>query len=74
MIEAGIYQHILLKTVRLLEYLCSDNGPEFISEPFKELLTKIGIKSIDIYPVSVWTKCHNERINGTLRREVINAE
>ena len=30
------------------EYLRSDNGPEFSSEPFKEWLTKVGIKPIRI--------------------------
>ena len=56
------------------EYLRSDNGPEFISEPFKEWLTKVGIKPINIYPGSPWENGYNERFNGTLRREVLNAE
>ena len=56
------------------EYLRSDNGPEFSSEPFKEWLTKIGIKPIRIYPGSPWENGYNERFNGTLRREVLNAE
>jgi transposase InsO family protein len=36
------------------EYLRSDNGPEFSSEPFKDWLTKVGIKPIRIYPGSPW--------------------
>jgi len=56
------------------EYLRSDNGPEFSSEPFKEWLTKGGIKPIRIYPGSPWENGYNERFNGTLRREVLNAE
>ena len=56
------------------EYLRSDNGPEFTSEPFKEWLTKVGIKPINIYPGSPWENGYNERFNGTLRREVLNAE
>ena len=56
------------------EYLRSDNGPEFSSEPFKDWLTKVGIKPIRIYPGSPWENGYNERFNGTLRREVLNAE
>ena len=70
------------------EYLRSDNGPEFSSEPFKEWLTQVGIKPIQIYPGSPWGETakkslqwsdfrsngYNERFNGTLRREVLNAE
>ncbi len=34
------------------EHLRFDNGPEFSSEPFKDWLKKVGIKSIRIYPGS----------------------
>ena len=34
------------------EYLRSDNGPEFTSEPLKDWLIKVGIKPINIYPGS----------------------
>jgi putative transposase len=56
------------------KYLRSDNGPEFSSEPFKDWLTRVGIKLIRIYPGSPWENGYNERFNGTLRREVLNAE
>ena len=70
------------------EYLRSDNGPEFTSDPFKDWLIKVGIKPINIYPGSPWGETvrkslqwsdfrsngYNERFNGTLRREVLNAE
>jgi putative transposase len=56
------------------EYLRSDNGLEFTSKPFKDWLTKVGIKPINIYPGSPWENGYNERFNGTLRREVLNAE
>jgi putative transposase len=56
------------------EYLHSDNGPEFTSEPFKKWLIKVGIEPINIYPVSTLENLYNERFNGTLRREVLNAE
>ncbi|MEJ6396270.1 transposase [Gymnodinialimonas sp. 2305UL16-5] len=34
----------------------------------------MGIKSIRVYPGSPWENGYNERFNGTLRREVFNAE
>ena len=37
-------------------------------------LVKVGIKPIHIYPGSVWENGHNERFNGTLRKEALNAE
>lgn len=56
------------------EFIRSDNGPEFRSEAFQTWLTKVGIKPIYIYPGSPWENGYNERFNGTLRHEVLNAE
>jgi len=56
------------------EFIRSDNGPEFVAENFQTWLTKAGIKPIRIYPGSPWENGYNERFNGTLRREVLNAE
>lgn len=56
------------------EYLRSDNGPEFSSGPFRDWLKRVGITPIQIYPGSPWENGYNERFNGTLRREVLNAE
>jgi transposase InsO family protein len=56
------------------EYIRSDNGPEFIAAPLQEWLTRVGIKPIQIYPGSPWENGYNERFNGTLRHEVLNAE
>jgi len=56
------------------EFIRSDNGPEFIAENFQTWLTRVGIKPIRIYPGSPWENGYNERFNGTLRREVLNAE
>lgn len=55
-------------------YLRSDNGPEFTAEPFQTWLTRVGVKPIRILPGSPWENGYNERFNGTLRREVLNAE
>jgi putative transposase len=56
------------------EHIRSDNGPEFIAAPLQEWLIRVGIKPIQIYPGSPWENGYNERFNGTLRREVLNAE
>ncbi|WP_368072341.1 transposase [Leisingera sp. JC1] len=40
----------------------------------QDWLKKVGIQPIQIYPGSPWESGYNERFNGTLRREVLNAE
>ena len=55
-------------------YLRSDNSPEFVAEPLQTWLRRVGIQPIRIYPGSPWENGYNERFNGTLRREVLNAE
>ena len=55
-------------------YIRSDNGPEFTAAPFQDWLGRVGIQPIRIYPGSPWENGYNERLNGTLRREVLNAE
>jgi len=56
------------------EYIRSDNGPEFVAEAMQDWLARVGIKPIRIYPGSPWENGYNERFNGILRREVLNAE
>ena len=56
------------------DYLRSDNGPEFSAAPFQDWLKQVGITPMQIYPGSPWENGYNERFNGTLRREVLNAE
>jgi transposase InsO family protein len=56
------------------EYVRSDNGPEFASKATQMWLQRVGVKPIRIYPGSPWENGYNERFNGTLRREVLNAE
>ena len=55
-------------------YIGSDNGHEFIAAVFQKWLNKVGIKPIRIYPSSPWENGYNERVNGTLRREILDAE
>ena len=56
------------------EFVRSDNGPEFVAEAMQAWLERVGVKPIRIYPGSPWENGYNERFNGTLRREVLNAE
>lgn len=55
-------------------YIRSDNGPEFVSATFQEWFSRIGVAPIRIYPGSPWENGYNERFNGTLRCEGLNAE
>ena len=55
-------------------FICSDNGPEFISLHLQDWLKRVGIQPLQIYPGSPWENGYDERFNGTLRREVLNAE
>ena len=54
------------------EHTRSDNGPKFMSELFRSWLKRVGIKPIHIYPGSPWENGYNERLNGTLRNEILN--
>jgi putative transposase len=56
------------------EFIHSDNGPEFVALHFQDWLKRVGIQQLLIYPGSPWENGYNERFNGTLRREVLNAE
>ena len=64
----------LLITHRTPYYIRSDNRPGFTTEVFQKWLPKVGIKPIRIYPGSQWENGCNERFNGTLRREILDAE
>ena len=45
-----------------------------IAAVLQKWLIRIGIKSIQIYPGSPRENGYNERFNGKLRKEVLNAE
>ena len=55
-------------------YIRSDNGKEFTAKALQDWLRRAGITPIQIYPGSPWENGYNERFNGTLRGEVLNAE
>lgn len=66
--------HRLLLKYGKPEFIRSENGGEFVAEHLQEWLRKVGVTPIQIYPGSPWENGYNERFNGTLRREVLNAE
>ena len=45
-----------------------------MAEPLQTWLRRVGVEPIRIYPGSPWENGYNARFNGTLRREVLNAE
>jgi len=54
--------------------LRSDNGPEFIAHELQNAITNLGISCATIDPGKPWQKGSNESLNGTLRRECLDAE
>jgi len=56
------------------DFTGSDNGPEFDALHFQDWLSRVGIQPQLIYSRSPWENGYNERFNGTLRREVLDAE
>ncbi len=65
--------HPLLMKHGKPEFIRSDNGPEFISARFQDWLKRVGIQPLLICQGSPWENGYNERFNGTLRQEVLNA-
>ena len=55
-------------------YIRSDIGPEFLAAPIPDWLRRVSIMPIRIYPDSPRENGYNERFNGTLRREVLDAK
>ena len=55
------------------EFIHSENGPEFIAMDLEDWLKRIDIQSMQTYPGSPWETGYNERFNGALRKEVLNA-
>jgi len=66
--------HRLLTKPGKPEFIRSDNGPESIAVQLRGWLRRVGIQPMQIYPGSPWANGYDERFNGTLRREVLNAE
>ena len=56
------------------EFIISDNGPEFVATQLREWPQRAGDKSLHRHPDIRCENGYNERYNGALRREVLNAE
>ena len=55
-------------------FLCSDNGPEFVSHAILAWLTESGIQTARIDPGKPWQNADNERFNGKFRDECLSLE
>ena len=64
---------LLLKHVKPT-FIRSDNGKELTAHALQDWLKQAGITPIQIYLGSPWENGYNEPFNGTLRREILNAE
>ena len=56
------------------QYVRSDNGPEFIAKALMKMLAGQQVQVRHIEPGSPWQNGLNERFNGSLRDECLNAE
>ena len=56
------------------DHIRSDNGAEFTAKAVRSWLEKMEVKPTYIEPGSPWENGYNERFNGTLRKEILNAE
>ena len=56
------------------KYIRSDNGPEFIAKRLQRWFKSLNVRPLFITPGSPWENGYNERFNGILRHEVLNAE
>ena len=56
------------------KYLCSDNGPEFVSKAVCQWLAESGCSSLFIKPGSPWENGYVESFNDKLRDECLNRE
>jgi len=56
------------------EHIRSDNGPEFTAKAVRNLLERLGVKTLFIEPGSPWENGYVESFNGKLRDELLNRE
>lgn len=58
----------------LLDYIRSDNGPEFTARIVRDWLAELGIRTLFIEPGSPWENGYCESFNGKLRDELLKVE
>jgi len=56
------------------QYIRSDNGPELVADALLRFFEEQGIKPSRITPGKPWQNGSNESLNGTFRRECLDAE
>lgn len=56
------------------EFICSDNGPEFVADAAKEWLSWANIGTLYIEPGAPWQNAYSESFNSRLRDEFLNVE
>jgi transposase InsO family protein len=56
------------------EHLCSDNGPEFITQELRNWRGSFGTGALYIEPGRPWKNGHCESFNGKLRDKCLNGE
>ena len=56
------------------EYVCSDNGPEFIAKHLRSWLSDIGVKTAFIEPGSPQEDDFCESFNGSFRDNLLDGE
>jgi putative transposase len=56
------------------DYICSDNGPEFIAEAIKEWLAVCGVKTLYIEPGAPWENAYSETFISRMRDELLESE
>jgi len=64
----------LIMERKILEYIRSDNGPEFTAKAVRQWLRNLGVQTLFIEPGSLWENGYIESFNGKLKDELINRE
>ncbi len=58
----------------ILEYIRSDNGPDFIAKELRSWLSDIGVKTAYIEPGSPWKNGFCQGFNGTFRDNLLDGQ
>ena len=58
--------HLLLMKHGKPEFICTDNGSEFIAAHLQDWLKRIGVQPLQIYQSLPWENGYNELFNGKL--------
>jgi hypothetical protein len=56
------------------EYICSDNGPEFVAKELRKWPAQPGARTLYIEPGSPWQNGYCESFNSKIRDEFLNGD